>query len=186
MRDRRLYDIGIISLSHKEHIFNYELSDSFFELFEDSFIKKGALKVTLKLNKSETFIQANFILEGTVELVCDRSLENFDYPVSTNDTLLVKFGESFEELSESIIVIPRDQATLNIAQYLFEYIGLAIPMKKLHPRFSEENESEDSENVLIYSTIKPEDLNNDEEDKVDEAGLDPRWDLLKNIRNNFN
>ena len=35
-------------------------------------------------------------------------------------------------------IIQRDTAWLELGQYIFEFIALAIPIKKLHPRFQEE------------------------------------------------
>jgi uncharacterized metal-binding protein YceD (DUF177 family) len=70
-----------------------------------------------------------------------------------------------------------------VAQYIYEFIGLAIPMKRLHPRFEEEEqEDEDIEGILIYSTKKEGDDPEDEEDEK----IDPRWDILNNLKKNIN
>jgi hypothetical protein len=58
----------------------------------------------------------------------------------------------------------------DLAPYIRDFIGVAIPMKKLHPRFDEE-ESPD----LIFQTqtsVETEDDNN----------TDPRWDALKKLK----
>ncbi|MFN6944911.1 MAG: YceD family protein, partial [Cytophagaceae bacterium] len=119
-----------------------------------------------------------------IELTCDRSMEQFDFNVDTNNSLIFKFGEEFAELTEEIITIPRDYPTLNMAQYIYEFIGLAIPMKKLHPKFVNEDELQDADTVLIYSSGEPEEA--EDETTGEEDNDDPRWNILKNLRNNYN
>jgi hypothetical protein len=41
------------------------------------------------------------------------------------------YGEEEKELSDDIVLITRDQASLDIGQYLYELIGVALPMKRL-------------------------------------------------------
>ncbi|RZK38870.1 MAG: DUF177 domain-containing protein, partial [Hymenobacter sp.] len=56
------------------------------------------------------------------------------------------------------------------------YIGLALPMKKLHPRFQNEADDDpDATTKLIFST-RPADENPD-----DDEPADPRWAALKNL-----
>jgi uncharacterized protein len=186
MKARRLFNIDILQLSIGSHQYEFDIESSFFENFEDSFIEKGKLKAIVTLDKSETLLQADFAINGYVELVCDRSLENFDYPISTQNHLIFKYGSEFSELTDEIITIPRDTPSLNMAQYIYEFIGLAIPMKKLHPKFQteEEDEKEDeTEGILIYTTIKEGE--EEIEDPAD-GSLDPRWEILNNIKKNLN
>jgi uncharacterized metal-binding protein YceD (DUF177 family) len=59
---------------------------------------------------------------------------------------------------------------------MFDYIGLALPMKKLHPRFQNEpDENPESETKLIFTTRQPGDADDDDED------TDPRWNALRNL-----
>ncbi len=91
-----------------------------------------------------------------------------------------KYGEEFKELSEEIIQIPFDTQKLNVAQYIYEFIGVQVPMKKLHPKFrkEEEDEDDDTNTKLIYKS----DLLEDE----DTFNTDPRWDALKKIKKDLN
>jgi uncharacterized metal-binding protein YceD (DUF177 family) len=72
-------------------------------------------------------------------------------------------------------MIHRDSDTLELGQYMYEFINLAIPMKKLHPRY--QDEVEDGEEVkLIYSSgTTSTDAESDED-------IDPRWDKLKKLK----
>lgn len=169
----RFYNIDIFKLSNQSHDFDFDFDDQFFEEFEDSVVKKGLGKVHLVLEKSETMIKLTFDIEGSVELECDRSLEKFDFPIHTKRSLILKYGDDWQELSDEIVIIPRDSERINIAQFVYEFIGLAVPMKRLHPKFDQEEQSDDSE--IVYSS-------QDEEEENNEGSIDPRWSKLKNLK----
>ena len=99
MQKNRLRDFDI-EVSHvKEHTlhkFEFQLNDSFFALFEDALIQKGLVQVDVQFEKTPLLIRMNFILNGVVELVCDRSLDTFEQPISSEQLLLFKFTEEEE------------------------------------------------------------------------------------------
>lgn len=122
-------------------------------------------------------IQMFFQVEGTIELTCDRSLELFDHPLSFEAKMIFKYGDEEKELAEDVMVILKDTQTINIADLLFEFIGLEIPMKKLHPKFQEDEDNEE-DMIMIYSSPLE-----DEEEKQEEEVIDPRWAALKKLKN---
>ena len=170
---QRLYNIDIFNLSNQPHEFDFEFDDKFFEEFEDSLVEKGSGKVHVVLNKSETMINLVVNITGKIELVCDRSLELFDYPIKSKNELILKFGDEWEEISEQITIIPRDSERINVAQFIYEFIGLSIPMKRLHPKFTDEEPSDEPE--MVYSSGEEDTENNN-------GSVDPRWNKLKNLK----
>jgi len=180
MKVLRKFDIDIYNLSNGVHDYEYVIDSSFFESFEDSYIEKGNLTAKVTLTKSETLLQSSFNIDGVVELVCDRSLELFDYEININNNLIFKYGEDYVELTDEIVTIPHSAQKVNMAQYIYEFIGLAVPMKKLHPKFKED-EFEEADVLLIYSTggeTESQEDNNEE--------IDPRWDILNKLKKNNN
>ena len=173
------FGVNIISLSNKVHHFEYEIGDEFFRQWGSDLVTQGQFRVEVALNKHETFIEADFKIKGTANLTCDRSLEPFDYPIWTTKKILFKYGETNEEISDEIIMINRDTTTLELGQYIYEFIALAIPMKKLHPRFRAEEITEDetAEGKIVYSSESAE-----EKDKKGDDDIDPRWNILKNLK----
>jgi uncharacterized metal-binding protein YceD (DUF177 family) len=174
----RTFDIQIFNLAFGDHTFEFEIDETLFEAFDNDIVKKGRLKAAIELRRSEALIEMNFQIEGSVELECDRSLELFDYPLNFEKRMLYKLGDIEEELSEDVLVISRDSQTINVASLIFEFIGVEIPMKKLHPRFQveEENLDDDDEGMLIFSSAsKTEQEENPEPDE--------RWSALKNLKN---
>lgn len=166
-----LFGVNIVGLSLATHEFEYELGGSFFKQYSSETISEGQLKAQVSLNKHETFIETIFAISGTVRLTCDRSLDEFDFPMNIRQKLVYKYGDEDREVSEEVMVIHRDTATLDLGQPMYEYIALAVPMKKLHPRFQDEDT--DEEGTLVYSS---------EKETSSEAPTDPRWDKLKKLK----
>jgi uncharacterized protein len=176
------YNINLVGLADKRHEYDLEMDNSFFELFDQTLVNGGQLKAQVVLDKSPLLLTFAMHIQGTVNLTCDRSLEPFDYPLDITETLLVKYGDQEMELDENVLQIPHDTQAINLAQHLFDYIGLAIPMKKLHPRFEEDEDSDGD--ILIYSTAQDEATGAEPDAPEDEGPVDPRWDILKKLNNN--
>ncbi|WP_337043955.1 YceD family protein [Emticicia sp. 17c] len=172
------YDIHIQGLENKRYTYEFEGGDEFFEFFEQDIITKGHFKATVILDKNSTLMQLWFDIEGVVELTCDRCLEPFEEPVHVKEKYIYKFGDRHEELSDEIEMIPLNTATVNIAQHIYDFIGVSLPMKKLHPKFR--NEADDEEDEFIYSTDK------EEAEQEEEEVIDPRWAALLSLKNQKN
>jgi uncharacterized protein len=86
VNDLSTYWIDIIGLTNKVHEYRYSIEDKFFWNFEGSEINKGSLICLVELTKNDNFISLQFDLTGNVELVCDRSLDRFDYPLRIGKT----------------------------------------------------------------------------------------------------
>ena len=167
------FAINIIGLSQRSHQFVFEFGDDFFALYGNQLIDKGKFKAEVILDKRETLIEGHFRITGTAGLICDRSLEAFDYPLEIEKRIVFKYGDEAKELSEEIVLITRDQAQLDVGQYLYELIAVNIPMKRLHPMFRQDDQ-EESDIRLVYSSPVDE---NEQEEKTD-----PRWEKLKKLK----
>ena len=97
------FDIGLAQLSNKQHEFEFELGNAFFELFDQNLVNGGNLKAEVTLLKSELLLNFTIRIFGTVNLTCDRSLDTFDHPIRAEKKLVFKYGETDEELSDEIV-----------------------------------------------------------------------------------
>ncbi len=165
------YDIDIFRLSNKLHQFEFPIDRSFFESREQELVENGDIKVQIELDKNDRFISMDFHLSGTVELVCDRSLDQFNYPIEEHQKVIFKYGDQETELSEDMVMITAQTQQINVAQYIFEFIGLALPMKKLHPRYQQDDE----EGPMVYTS-------QDSADEPQATESDPRWNELKRLK----
>ncbi|MEM6524922.1 MAG: DUF177 domain-containing protein [Bacteroidota bacterium] len=168
MRGSEKFKIDIYKLSNGEHHYDFVVEKVFFDELPIGDILEGEGFVNVILNKGESLIEANFKIEVKVKLECDRSLEIFPFDIVKNEHLIFKFGEENVELDDNIIMIHRDTQRLDLAHYLYEFIQMAVPMKKLHPKFGEDN----GEDELIY---KSQELNQ-------KSKSDPRWEKLKSLK----
>ncbi|MFP4094773.1 MAG: YceD family protein [Cyclobacteriaceae bacterium] len=175
------FDIDIFRLANKQHQYQYQIDKRFFSLFEHSPVEEGALDVNVTLDKQESLISVHFDIRGTLQLECDRSLEKFNYPIEIQERILYKYGEKEEELSEEILIITSSTQKINLAQFIYEFIGLSVPMRKIHPKYAEEeNPFVDGEIIFSSSTAQQENASAEEDQ---EEPIDPRWNALKNLKN---
>lgn len=170
MRDLKQYKIEIFGLSNSTHQFEFEFNETFFSLFENSLVSKGKGTCVIDLTKTDSMITLDFNIKGSIELECDRSLDLYDHPIEVSKELIYKYGDEEKELSEDVFVIPKGTQELNIATFLYESINLEVPMKKLHPKFQNEEESDE----MIYSSK--------EDKEAKDETVDPRWEALKKLK----
>ncbi len=128
----KAFEVDII---HPPGVLTYDLGATFFGLFENSLLEKGELTVMVKIDKKGSNIQLLFSITGAVELICDRSLEIFAYPVNIEKEMSFRLGHENKELTTELYMLEHKTATINIAQHIYDFVSLEIPMKKLHPRF---------------------------------------------------
>ncbi|WP_114752725.1 YceD family protein [Pleomorphovibrio marinus] len=181
MKFLRKFEIDIIRLKEGSHEFPFDVGNEFLQHFEGNDIaSNGRLKATVTLNKRAALIEALFDIKGTVELICDRSLEQFDHLLEIHQRVLYKYGPEEQEINEEIYVITQDTASINVAQLIYEFIVLAIPAKKIHPDYMDEEDDEvDAEGKLVYVSEADE-----EDEEREEESENPLWEELKKLKGN--
>jgi uncharacterized metal-binding protein YceD (DUF177 family) len=168
----KAFSVNIIGLSYKAHEFEFEFGDAFFEKYGKDLVSDGHFIAKVVLDKHETFIEAEFKIKGEAKLICDRSLDPFDFPIDIDKRIMFKYGEEEMELSDEIMVISPDRTSLELGQYMYEFIALTVPIKKLHPKFQDTEEDEEEEGKIIYTSK----AGNEEKE------VDPRWETLKKLK----
>lgn len=167
------YIIQFGGLSFGEHQFEFDITDKFFEQHTESEITKANIHVNATLIKQNSLMQLLFDFEGTVGLSCDRCLIDYNHPISGNEKLVVKHGNP-EESNDEILVLREGLEEVDFSQYLYEYIALAIPNRRVPCEDLDEDIECDEETLAKYN-----------ETKVDNEP-NPEWDQLKNIKFNNN
>ncbi|MEN8248150.1 MAG: DUF177 domain-containing protein [Bacteroidota bacterium] len=165
-----IFDIDIYRLENGNHTFEFDFDSAFFRLFEDSVLESGAGTIIVELNKSPNLLSLAFSIKGEIELICDRSLDPFMYPVNETKEVRVKYGDHWEELSDDLLLVPANTQKIDVGQFVYEFLSLAMPMKKLHPRYHDEEDEE-----IIYSS-------SEEEEGLSDNTTDPRWNELKKLK----
>ena len=167
MRKLGMFDIPFTGLKLGSHQYQFEIDKAFFDQFEFSELSEAHFKVNLSLEKQSTMLILHFDLSGEVNTICDTCGENLVLPVSFKDRIIVKFGDEDIEQSEEIWVIPHFEHKINVAELIYEFAHLAMPVRRVHP----EGECDDE------AIQKLEDF-----DHESTKESDPRWDGLKEIK----
>ena len=123
------YDIEFIKLKLGEHHFEYHLDDNFFKAFNSS-LSAEDIKVDLLFTKSNTMFTLVFEVSGKVGLECDRCLSPIQLPIRDQHTVIVKVTEFPMESEDDLIYIGTHEYKINIAQHLYDFVCLSIPIKK--------------------------------------------------------
>ena len=135
-------------------------------------LKDGFIQI--EFNKTNHFIQTKLDLNLNVELICDRSLDTFDFEVNQHYDILFKENQIEESVNEKGAIRNIDNASrqIDIEQDVLDTILVSIPAKKLHPRFLDD----DGNPVDLLNETFGE-SNEDQSDTID-----PRWEALKELK----
>ncbi len=163
------YIIHYVGLEPGNHQFEFEVKDSFFEHFEFSQIQHGQVHVSVVLEKQERMMIFTLALEGKVLVTCDRCSDEFYFPLSDAQRIIVKLGAEYMEESEDVIVIPETEYQFDLSSYIYEFIHLALPARLLHPDDEDGNSTCDPDMLRRLETLRPTDT------------VDPRWEALKKL-----
>ncbi|MBR8535087.1 DUF177 domain-containing protein [Carboxylicivirga sediminis] len=173
----RNYSIPFKGLKEGKHLFNYEIGAEFFELFEQPLIEKGNVKAEVELGKSSALLTLTFKIKGEIDTVCDNCLEALTLPIENESLMYIKFGEEYDEPTEEIIVLPHDEHEINVAQLLYEFICVALPIRHVHPEDEDGNVTCDTDMLdQLDNYLVEEDTDEEQDDD-----MDPRWAALKNL-----
>jgi len=173
----RNYGIPFKGLKEGKHQFDFEIGADFFRLFEQPLVEEGKIKVLVELNKSSALLTLTFKIEGVVETVCDKCLESMTLPVENEALLYIKFGEEYDEPTDEIIVLPHEDHEINVAQLMYEFICVVLPIRHVHPDDENGNATCNAEMLNQLDNYLVEEKMEEEQDD----DIDPRWAALKNL-----
>ena len=166
------YNVDLKGLKVASLNLEFDLDNAFFGDIDGEEFQKGAVKAVVNVRKNRDIFDFSFVLNGTVVVPCDRCLDDLEVDVDTENTLRVKLGEEYADDGD-IVIVPEQDGDLNIAWYLYEFIVLALPMKRVHAPGKCNNE--------MTGKLKKHSADNEDTDN-EEQGIDPRWESLKNIQ----
>tara|TARA_R110000765_G_scaffold314205_1_gene407065 strand:- start:709 stop:1245 length:537 start_codon:yes stop_codon:yes gene_type:complete len=174
MKKHREFMIPFSGLKQGKHEFDFKIDNTFFESFEYNEFNDAAINLHVLLNKSSTMMELEMTANGTVNVYCDVTNEPYDQLVNANLELVVKFGEEFNNDNDEILILPHGEFQVDISQYAYEMLVLAVPLKKVHPGVLDG--SLESEAITKLEALHPKEV---KENKGKET--DPRWDTLKKL-----
>lgn len=173
MKKHKEYIIPFTGLKQGKHRFDYKIENKFFESFEFNEFISASIDLQVELNKLSTMMELEFSAKGLINLNCDITNEPYDQPIAGNMELLIKFGEEYNDEDDEILIIPHGEHQINVAQYIYEMLVLAVPQKRVHPGVLDG--SLKSETLERLKELQPKEV------KENKKEIDPRWDALKKL-----
>ncbi len=163
------YYIPFVGLKLGKHSFTYHIDNKFFEFYQYNDFQSIDCDVDLIFNKKSRLFELEFNIKGTVVFNCDISNEPFKEKINNILSLIVKFGEEYNDDNEEVLILPQTDYQFNVAQYIYEAIVLAFPVKRTHPGLKD-------------GTLKSDVLDKLKELEIKEnKKTDPRWDKLNGL-----
>lgn len=180
MSHRREYEIAFVGLKPGEHHFTYEITEKFFEPFQEQDFTNCQTTVKLRLEKNNGFMMLKFDLDGKVEVVCDRCGNNLPMQLWDEFNIIVKMTEDPEVMNDreedpDVYYISKSESHINVADWIYEFINLSIPMQKM---CKEDEIGGPQCNSEVLDKLK----RMDEEAKVDSNAIWKGLDQFKNLQ----
>ena len=166
------YKIDLKSLEQDETTFSYSLNDDFFAALDGAQLEHGALHVSVSIRKMAGFFELLFHTEGTVTVACDRCLDDMQQPISTENRLTVRLGDTYSETDDTVTVA-EDEGMLDTSWFIYEFIMLAIPIKHVHAPGGCNSAMTQKLNELSGAARSSEE---------ETAAVDPRWEQLLKLK----
>jgi len=170
-----LYLISFTGLKNGEHKYDYVIDNAFFKQREYSEIQQAHIDVKVTLTKETNLLVFDIKMGGTINVMCDRCGDYFDFPVWGENKLVVSLTNDRFENEVDILSIPIDSSEIDISQYLYEYVSVLLPQRRIHPDKEDGTSGCNADTLKILNTLS---------EKKEENKIDPRWEALKKIKHN--
>ena len=175
MSELKEYLISHAGLQEGEHVFEYNIRDSFFDVYKNNDVQGAELLVRVLFNKKKTHIEISFDIDGEIALNCDRCLDLFNEKVKIRQSVFIKFKDKGSDDNgsedENLYVLPENQTEINLAEFIDELIAVNLPMRRIHPK-DKDGKPTCSQKMLNYI----ENINNNG------SQIDPRWNELNKLK----
>ena len=125
------YKIDLKNMRTDVAEYQIALDDAFFEAVEGTLVKSGKADAELKIRESGGAYVFTFHIKGTVHVPCDRCLDDMDVEIETERMLTVKLGDEYADEGD-MMILPYEDAILNVAWIIYEFIVLEVPLTHVH------------------------------------------------------
>lgn len=137
MRPHKEFEIAFVGLKSGEHEFNYDIDDKFFATYGTPDFGESKLHIRLMLDKKGGFFLLKFEITGEITVNCDRCGDPFTLPVWDEFNIVVKLVEDpaliEDDEDPNVAYMSRHESILQVADWIYEFSLLSIPMQRIHP-----------------------------------------------------
>jgi uncharacterized metal-binding protein YceD (DUF177 family) len=136
MSSRREYEIAFVGLKPGTHVFEYTVTDAFFDEFQEQDFKNCHAQIKLILEKgTASFLRLRFEVGGSLEVVCDRCSNNLPLQLFDEFNMTVKMVDEPDTMNDQeedpdVYYISKGESHLDVKNWIYEFINLSLPMQK--------------------------------------------------------
>ncbi len=136
MSQHREFEIAFVGLKPGVHVYEYRIEDKFFVPYGKQDFENCIANIKLSLEKNNGFMQLKFDIDGTVNTACDRCGNTLPMQLWDEFNIIVKMVDDPEIMNEQeedpdVYYISRGESHLHLADWIFEFINLSIPLQKM-------------------------------------------------------
>jgi len=157
----------------------FQAGDRFLSYYPEAEHTKADLTIKVSVVKTADFVILEFHLTGTVNVQCDLCLDYFDKPIDATRHLYLTTDPGKQDEEKDVVLIGIDENEVNVAQYIYEFIHLTVPIKNEHPLDKDGNSTCNRDMLDLINTHKAT-------RKKDPDQIDPRWAKLKELKERKN
>ena len=170
MKELKEFCIPFSSLKLGPNFFDFEIDNSFFDIFNYSRYNNCKISLKLEFRKENLLMDLRFSYSGYCEVFCDRCLDLVKVPISSKFNCLIKFLHQEQEIiKDDIVYLPEESYEYNIGHLFYEYFLINFPKRVIH-----------KENQCNSNQIK---LMEEYSQKQNSTEEDPRLNILKRLKN---
>lgn len=170
------------SLAPGSYSFEYHLGKKFFNDMESDDIRDADVDVALSVDHRADMYVMRFNVTGNITIPCDRCLDDMVLPVDTVYNITVRYGDTYDDSDDNVLIIPFSDQNLNVAYIIYDTVALSIPIKHVHPKGQCNKAMSDI--LRRHSATDAPDDDNDDSASAETTTTDPRWDELKKLTDN--
>ncbi len=166
------YRIDLKSLTADETHLHFTLDDAYFRSLDGAQVQSGNLESTLTIRKLSSFFEFLFSTAGTVSIPCDLCLDPMDQPISAENRVVVRLGETASD-DDDMITVDANNPIIDVAWLIYEFIVLSIPIRHIHAPGKCNDAMTQKLRELSAARSSDADTPN---------AVDPRWSALSKLK----
>ncbi|MEO5584019.1 MAG: DUF177 domain-containing protein [Flavobacteriales bacterium] len=161
------HTIPFSGLNDGTHEFDFVLGPEFFTATGVEEFLGGEAAVHVTLEKNSYFLVTLIHVDGYIDMLCDHCNAPMQQPIKGDQRQIFKLSEENETDDDELVSIDPKANEINLTHYIFECISLHLPIRHVHP-----DDECDPEVVVALEKVQ-----------VHEPTPDPRWAVLKDLKN---
>ncbi|MFI3331012.1 MAG: YceD family protein [Rikenellaceae bacterium] len=173
------------SLTSDTQRFEISVGQEFFDALSGTELLSGDLKLVVLAQKISAGVKLDVNLKGEVCVECDRCLESCPINIEFEGKLTAREGETSEEYDEDTMWISAADSEIDLTQYIYESIVLALPYQRVHGQDENGNLLCDSEMLSKFNIVSDDEFERIIANKQDKES-DPEWSKLKELKEKLN